>query len=89
MSRTTRQQLEGTLTRLCASAGIKRAEQPGDVGAFLEKMPNGYAIRFKHADRTESDIFGAGIASASETWERMSFAISVLGSGKRAEYRKR
>lgn len=87
MSRTTRAQLEGTLTRLCDAAGIQRASEPGNVGAFLEKMPGGYAIRFKNPDTSESDIFGAGIASASETWERMSFAIQVIGSGKRPQFR--
>lgn len=85
MSRTTRKQLEGTLTRLCEAAGIQRAASPGDVGVFLEPVPGGYAIRKKNPDTSESDIFGAGIASASETWERMSFALQVLGASSLKE----
>jgi hypothetical protein len=87
MSRTTRTQLEGTLTRLASAAGLPRATPTSRVGLSLDHAEcyGGYKVIMTSADRTESDVFGADRCSAGEMWSRMSFAIQVLGAAHRAE----
>lgn len=77
MSRTTRAQLEGTLTRLCDAAGLPRQTEPGTPGVFLDTALGGYIVRRRNADTSESDIFGSRIRSAGELWDVMSFAIQT------------
>jgi hypothetical protein len=75
--RTTRKQLEGTLSRLCSVSGHVRQVEPGKVGLFLEQLPGGYIIRQKNADGTEEEVFGSRIRTAAELWDVMYFAIQT------------
>lgn len=75
--RTTRKHLEGTLTRLCEAAGVRRQSTPGTPGVFLDKVLGGYIVRRRNEDTSESDIFGDRIRSAGDMWDVMHFAIQT------------
>lgn len=85
MARTTRSQLEGTLSRLASSMGVALAAENNGVGLMIDyaECYGGYKIIRKNADTTESDVFGSDRCSAGELWGRMAFAIQVLGQAKR------